>query len=515
MPKRRTKMDTIREILRLYFELNFSIRRVSEATRVSKTTVGEYIAEFKRTGFDYEDIKEMDDVKVFKLFEKSKKASNPMYEDLSKNFQDYEKELKRTGVTLYHLWQEYKEQRVDGFSYSRFCFHYKMWLKKQKPDMHFDHKAGDKMYVDFTGKKMEVTDRITGEIRKVEVFLSILGASQYTYVESSDSQRKEDWIRLNENAFLFYGGVTNAIVPDNLKSGVTKACKYEPLINETYYDFARHYNTSILPTRPSKPKDKPLCENAVNLIYQRVFAPLRNEIFFSVQELNEAMWKELEKHNNTPFQKRDISRHQLFNQVEKQELKPLPAERYEIREYQLFKVQFNYHIYLKADKHYYSVPWQYVGKEVKIIYTSTIVEIYKNNIRFALHPRNRSKYKYTTNKEHMPPNHQFVNGWSSKRFINWAAKIGEDVKEFIELVLDSREHPEQAFKACIGILKLGEKYEKETFKKVCRMAIKFNSPTYRFINNSLKNKTYNIEDEETNDLTLPFHENIRGKDFYK
>ncbi len=495
MPKRRIKMEKIREILRLYFELSFSIRKTAEATGTSKTTAGEYIAEFKRTGLNYEDITKMDDAMVTDLFEK---------------------ELKRPGVTLYRLWKEYKEeQQIDGFSYSRFCFHYKMWRSKQKPEMHFNHKAGDKMYVDFTGKKMQITDRFTGKIREVEIFVSILGASQYTYVEASYSQRKEDWIRLNENALLFYGGVPRAIVPDNLKSGVTKASNYEPILNETYRDFARHYNTAILPARPGKPKDKSLSENVVNITYQRIFAPLRNVTFFSIHELNEAIWDELENLNNTPFQKRDIGRYELFKQVEKQELKPLPAERYEIREYEAFRVQFNYHIFLKADKHYYSVPWQYTGKRVKIIYTSTMVEIYHNSIRIAIHRRNRTNYLYTTNKEHMPPHHQFVDGWSPKRFINWAAKMGEDVKEFIELVLDSREHPEQAFKACIGILKLGEKYEKIAFEKVCRNAIELNCPSYRFIANSLKNKTYNIIEEQTDDLSLPLHENIRGKDFYK
>lgn len=515
MSKSRTDVEKIREILRLCIELKFSIRKAAEAVGVSKTTVGEYIAEFKRTGLSYKDINRMDDIKVIELFEKSNKSSNPLYEEFSKNFQYYEKELTRPGVTLYLLWEEYKQQQKDGFSYSRFCHHYRMWYSKQKPGMHIEHKAGDRMYVDFTGKKMHVTDPLTGEIREAEIFVSILGASQLTYVEALFSQRLEDWIRVNENALLYFGGVPRGVSPDNLKSAVTKASNYEPLINETYYDLARHYNTVILPTRPGKPKDKPLVENAVNLVYQRIFARLRNITFFSLQELNEAIWKELERHNNALFQKREISRRELFEQIEKHELQPLPAGRYELKKFQVVRVEFNYHVYMKEDKHYYSVPHQYTGKRVKIIYTARNVEIYKDNIRIALHRRGRRNYGYTTIKKHMPPEHRFVNGWSPDRFIRWSATMGGSVKEFIRLMLDSREHPEQAFKACMGILKLGKKYDEQALQIVCKKAIEINIISYRFIANSLKNNTYKMEEENTDDLILPFHENIRGKDNYK
>jgi hypothetical protein len=339
--------------------------------------------------------------------------------------------------------------------------------------------------------------------------------SQLTYVEASFSQKLEDWIILNENALRYYGGAPRGISPDNLKSAVTKACNYEPLINETYKDLAQHYGTVILPTRPGKPKDKSLVENAVSLVYQRIFAPLRNTTFFSLQELNEAIWKELERHNDAFFQRRDISRRKLFEQIEKDELQPLPVERYELKHYQIAKVEFNYHVYLKEDKHYYSAPYQYTGKRIKIIYTTRNVEIYKDNIRIALHRRNRRNYGYTTIKKHMPPEHQFVNGWSPDRFIRWAATMGGSVKEFIRLMLDSREHPEQAFKACMGILKLGNKYDEKALQFVCKKAIEINSISYRFIANSLKNNTYKMEEDDANNLILPFHKNIRGKENYK
>ena len=515
MSRNRTEVEKIREILRLSMELKFSIRKTAEALHVSKTCVGEYIAEFKRTGLAYKDITRMSDTEVIELFEKSNKSANPMYEELSKDFHYYEKELARTGVTLYLLWEEYKQRQSEGFSYSRFCHHYRMWESRQNPDMHMDHKAGDITYMDFTGKKMHIVDRATGEVREAEGFVSILGASQLTYVEFTISQSLEDWIWVNENAFIYYGGATRGVTPDNLKSAVTKACNYEPLINETYTDLARHYGTVILPTRPGKPKDKPLVENAINLVYQRIFAPLRNMTFFSLRELNEAAWELLEKHNNTPFQKRDITRRQLFEEIENSELRPLPIDRYELKRYQISRVEFNYHIYLKEDKHYYSVPYQYTGKKVKTIYTGRVVEIYKDNVRIAIHQRDRKAYGYATIKQHMPSDHQFVDGWRPDKFISWAEKMGGSVKEFIQLMLDQREHPQQAFKACMGVLNLGKKYDENDIQLVCKKAIEFNSISYRFIANSLKNKTYKIEEEDPEDFKLPFHENIRGKDNYK
>ncbi len=239
MPRQRTKVEKIREILRLNLELKFSIRKIAEAVQVSKTSVGEYLAEFKRTGISYQDIIHLNDTEVLELFEKSNKSANPMYEILSKEFLYYEKELARVGVTLYLLWEEYKERYPDGFSYSRFCHHYRMWESKLKAGMHIEHKAGDLIYADFTGKKMHYVDHETGEVHHAEIFITIMGASQLIYVEALKSQKLEDWIWANENAWIYYGGATRGICPDNLRSAVTKACNYEPLLNETYDDLAR------------------------------------------------------------------------------------------------------------------------------------------------------------------------------------------------------------------------------------------------------------------------------------
>jgi transposase len=515
MPRKRTNVEKIREILRLSQELKFSIRQIAEATQVSKTSVGEYIAEFKRSGLSYKDLSGMNDTDIAELFEKRNKTKSPMYEALSKEFPYYEKELARVGVTLYLLWEEYKERFADGFSYSRFCHHYRMWESKLKAGMHIEHKAGDLIYADFTGKKMHYIDQDTGEVIPAEIFITILGASQLIYVEAVRSQQLGDWIWANENAWLYYGGATRGICPDNLRSAVTKACNYEPLLNETYDDLARHYNTVILPARPAKPKDKSLVENAVRIVYQRIFATLRNQTFFSLQELNQAIWEELEKVNNAPFQRREISRWELFIEIEKNELQALPTERYEIKHYQVSKVEYHHHIYLKEDKHYYSVPYQYTGKKVKTVYTSRIVEIFKDNVRIALHSRNRKKYGYTTDKSHMPATHQFVEGWNTDRFTKWAATMGGSIKTFIELLLESKEHPQQAFKSCMGVLSLGKKYKAEDLEKVCKKALEYNTISFRFIDNALKNNVHKMEEENPVDLKLPLHENIRGRNNYK
>lgn len=515
MPRKKTNVEKIREILRLNQELKFSIRQIAEAAGVSKTSVGEYLAEYKRSGLSYHDVLEMNDKALAEVFERQNQTSNPKYEVLSKEFPYYEKELARVGVTLYLLWEEYKEGHPGGFSYSRFCHHYRMWESKLKAGMHIEHKAGDLIYADFTGKKMHYVDQGTGEIIASEIFLTVLGASQLIYVEAIESQKLEDWVWANENAWWYYGGVTRGICPDNLKSAVTKACNYEPLLNETYDDLARHYSTVILPTRPGKPKDKALVENAVRIVYQRIFAKLRNQTFFSLLELNEAIWIELEEVNNAPFQRRDISRRQLFNEIEKTELRALPKERYEIRRYQVSKVEFHHHIYLKEDKHYYSVPYQYTGQKAKTIYTNRNVEVYVNNVCIALHKRDRRPYEYTTEKSHMPAEHQFVDGWNTDRFVKWASKIGGSVEVFIRRLLDSKEHPQQAFKSCMGVLQLSKGYKPDELEIVCGRALDFNTISLKFIRNSLQNNVHKAEQEKTVETKLPFHENIRGKENYK
>src|SRR5690606_10462339 len=507
-------MREVRELLRLYFKQGLSGRKAAKAAGVGKTDASQYITGFKNSGIPYAAIPEMSDSELIDLINIRKKTQNPRYVALEKLFPYVEKELKRVGVTLQLLWEEYRETHKDCYEYSQFCYHYHHWRKSSKVSMHMDHKAGDKLFIDFTGKNLYIINPSTGVKKKCEVFVSVLGCSQLCYIEAVYSQKKPDWVAVNKNAISFYGGVPAAIVPDCLKSAVTKADKYEPGINQTYQDFAAHYGTVILPARSLHPKDKSLAENFVRLAYQRIFAPLRNQVFYSLEELNQALWEQLDKFNQRLFQNKDFSRLMLFEEIEKKELKPLPITAYELKHFCKLKVQYNHHVYFKEDKHYYSIPFKYTGKYVSIIYTSRNVEAYHNNERIAIHRRDPTPFGYTTNNEHRPAQHRFVSQWSPKRFIRWGKSISPEVEELITKVLDSRPHPEHAYRSCMGLLSLAKKHPKPAYIKACKKALKMNCLQYKFIKNILNNKTFDMDQDVHEQFKLPTHDNIRGKENY-
>lgn len=505
-------MREVRELLRLYFEQGLSGRKAATAAGVGKTAASQYIAGFKSSGVPISSISGLRDSELINLINIRKRTENPRYTDLEKCFPYFEKELKRVGVTLQLLWEEYRETHKNGYEYSQFCYHFYHWSKENKVSMHMEHKAGDKLFVDFAGSKLYVTNPTTGKRTPCEVFVSVLGCSQLCYIEAVYSQKKMDWATVNENAIHFYRGVPAAIVPDCLRTAVTKAHKYEPDLNQTYQDFAAHYGTVILPARALHPKDKSLAENFVRIAYQRIYAPLRNREFYSLEELNQALWEQLDKHNNKLFQQRDYSRQGLFDQVEQKELKPLPTNRYELKHFCKLKVQYNHHIYFKEDKHYYSIPFQYTGKHVRIIYTDRNVEAYYNNQRIAMHQRDPTPYGYTTKNEHRPDNHRFLSEWTPNRFIRWGRSINPEVEELITKILDSRPHPEHAFRSCMGLLNLAKKHPKPAYVKACKKALEMNCLQYKFIKNILDNKTFDIDEEAQEPFKLPKHANIRGKE---
>lgn len=515
MAKRKTSMKKLREIIRLSEESGLSNRKISQALRISRPVVSQYITDIKSTNLRYAEIKEIPDDSLLEIISSNKKEKKEKYKKLVSRFDSYPGELKRTGVTLQLLWEEYKALEEDGYSYSQFCYHYQVWKASSEISMHMEHKAGEKMYVDFSGKKLHIIDRITGEIIPVEVFIAVLGASQLAYVEALENQEKENFIHGNENAFQYFGGVTRAIVPDCLKSAVIKADKYEPDINPEYLDFARHYNTVILPARPDHPKDKPLVENAVRIVYSWIFARMRNEEFFSLFDLNKRIRELLEEYNNKLMQRPKISRRTMFNDIEKDALRALPNGLYEIRHYKRLKVQFNYHVYLSEDRHSYSVPYRARGKYVDVFFSEKTVEIYENNTRIAIHARSYKINGYTTQKDHMPSNHQWISDWNPERFKKWALNIGSPVKDVIETVLLSKEHPEQAYKTCLGILNLSKKYSAPRLVKACERASRYGCCSYKAIQNILKNNMEGLNEDEP-DLfdRLPDHENIRGINYY-
>ena len=523
MANKRIKMIKIKDLLRYSYELNYNNTRISKTLKISRPVVIDYLKKCKSSGIEYSKIKDLSDDEILNIFENDiSLTSNQRYLDLNNRFSKYVTELKKTGVTLQLLWEEYmKDTSNNPYSYSQFCYHYQIYKHSTEITMHIEHIPGDRMYVDYTGDKMKIIDFATQEEREVEIFVAILGSSSYTYVEAVFDQKKESWIKSNINAFEFFSGVTKAIVPDNLKSAVNKASKYEPEINLEYQHFSEHYKTAILPARVRKPKDKSLVEGAVKLVYQRIFAPLRNRTFYSIDELNQAIKEKLEEHNNKIMKKVKMSRYDLFLKTEKDKLGKLPEKRYEIKNIIISTIQINYHVYLPEDKHYYSVPYnlRQIDKKVKIIYDQSFVEVFHKGIRVAIHKRDKTNNGYSTKKEHMPSTHRYVSEWNPPRIINWASKIGENVKKIVEHILDSKKYPEQLYKVCLGIINLSNKYDNKRVDKACKRAIRFGTYSYKKVASILKNGYDKLEDEEEKqtslfDDSLPSHENIRGIDSF-
>jgi hypothetical protein len=378
-----------------------------------------------------------------------------------------------------------------------------------------NHKAGDKMYVDYAGKTLSIIDEKSGEIKSVQFFVAILGASQYTYAEASMSQQKEDFVRSVENAMHFFQGVPAAIVPDNLKSAVLKSSRFEPTLNETFADLAEYYGTTILPARAYKPRDKSLVEGAVKILYRRIYAHLKETPFYSLAELNHQIWDLLKTHNSSKLTARPYSRKELFLEDEKEKLRSLPEARFEIKYQSHATVMQNGHVLLSQDKNYYSVPYQYLKKKVKLLYTSSAVEIFHKYNRIAIHMRNYKPYGYTTNAEHLASTHQFVASWSPSRFIDWGNKIDPIVGEYITQIIESRNHPEQAYKSCLGILNFEKKIDKERLINACKRALDFKIYSFKSIQKILENNLDQIDFEpEQPSQELPDHGNIRGKQYY-
>ncbi len=516
MAAKSISMSKIKQIIR-FKKQGVSISKIVEITGISRNTVKKYLRVFKVGKMKYDDVLLIEDYEAEKLFGKQAENSSSRYEDLQSLFPYFEKELKRTGVTRWYLWGEYKQQYPDGYQYSQFCEHLYRWFKTKKAVMHFEHSPGEKMFIDFAGKKLYITDSETGELNSVEVYVSVLGYSQMTYVEVVESQKKEDFISATQNALIFYGGAPKVLVPDNLKSAVTKADKYEADLNESFADFANHYNTSVLPTRSLKPRDKALVEKHVSIIYNRIYAPLRDEIFFSLEELNQAIGELLEKHNKTNFQKEKVSRKEKFEQTEKNKLESLPSERFEIKYYKCATVMKNCHVKLSEDKHYYSVPYKYIGKKVKIIYTASSVSVFCKHERIALHRRNLRDFGYTTVKEHLPSSHQFVSEWKPEKFISWAKGISPVVENYIRKIIEKKPYPEQAYRSCVGILSFSKKAGKERLIKAVERAEYYGVYNYKTIKNIIEGKLDLLIETDGNSQQekLPFHDNIRGAENYK
>jgi transposase len=516
MPNKRITMSKLRQLLRLY-DQGESKKRIGVLCGLSRNTVKKYLNRLEELGLSIKETEKMSDHELDALFgEGVMPEPSERYKHLQSKFADIEKKLKKKGVTREQIWQQYIQQYPDGYQLSQFKHHYRRWLKYSKPTMHIEHKVGDKLYIDFAGQKLHVADKDTGEHREVEVFVAILGASQLTYVEAIESQKKEDLIQCCINALEYIQGVPRAIVPDNLKSAVTKSDRYEPTLNIAFENFAHHYSTAILPARAYKPKDKSLAEGAVKISYRRIYAKLHDRVFHSLKDLNEAIRQALEVHNNTKLTARPYSRRQLFEEIERNELQPLPERRYEFKKHQMATVSLTGHVCLNEDKHYYSVPYVHIGKKIKILYSKSQIEIYHRYVLIATHDRDKAPYKYTTTPDHMASTHKYLTEWNPERFINWASKIDDTVRVFIIKILESKAHPEQAYKTCQGVLNYERRVGRKRLIAACTRALYYQKYTYQIIKNILEKRLDQLEEDTQEQLVeTPKHENIRGEEYYQ
>jgi transposase len=515
MANKTIDMSKIRKVIKFHHNGKSKLF-ISNYLSLSRNTVKKYISHFKVLDISFEELNKKSDSELESIFsQKTVECISPKLQELYNFFPKMERELNKVGVTVHLMWEKYFELYPDGFKSSQFRTHYKTWSKRVNPVMHMTHKAGDKMYVDYAGKTLSIVDKLSGEVKEVQFFVAILGASQYTYCEASYSQKKEDFIQSVENAMRFFGGTPAAIVPDNLKSAVIKSSRFEPTINETLADLAEHYETTILPARAYKPRDKSLVEGAVKILYSRVYVALKETHFFDLESLNSAIWLLLDKHNQKKLTGRPYSRLDLFLEDEQEKLRPLPIERFEIKYQSFATVMQNGHVQHSEDKNYYSVPYQYLKKRVKLLYTRSSVEIYYKFNRIAFHQRNHKPYVYVTNSEHLASSHQFVSEWSATRFIDWATNIDPVVGEFIVQIIESRNHPEQAFKSCMGVLSFEKKVGKQRLINACKRALEYQVYNFKIIQNILENNFDKAEKEDVTEQTLPEHNNIRGKNYFK
>lgn len=506
----------LKQIITLHLD-GLSNRQIGEMLDISRNTVNSYMKLFNACEYKFKELLTMDNPTLHKLFTSFTTIDNARFNELMLHFEKVNEGRNHPGFTFLFHYNEYQEQTANPYSYTQYMEHYKRKYAKIKGSMKLEHEAGKELFIDFAGKKLHITDRNTGEKIPVEVFVTILPNSHYTYVEACESQKREDMIRCLAHALSFYGGVPKAIVSDNLKTAVSRASKYEPDINRTFKEFACHYQCVINPTRTYSPQDKALVENAVQLVYQRIYYPLRNVTFFSLADLNREIKRLLHDYNNLLLQRKEASRKELFQSVERSYLKPLPTSSYEIKDYKRAKVQKMGYVYFSPDKSYYSVPYRYIGKHTLIHYTQSTVEVYYNHQRIAIHKRSRTKGAYNTVKEHLCSAKKAYLDWSPDYFKNKAAEHGAQVLSVINQVFINCDYPETAYKRAMGIIQLHRMYGSQRLNKACEIALHVQSCSYQRISNILKNNQdkHFIPVDEGQGTHIPKHENIRGATAYK
>ena len=505
-------MRKIREVFRLKFDCDLSNRQIANSCSIARSTVAEYLFRFQQAALSWPLSQDIDDNQLEQLLYPQLPAVPPEQRAVA-DWSDVHQQLRHKSVTLMLLWQEYKELHPSGYQYSQFCYLYRQWAGRIDPVMRQEHRAGEKMFVDYAGHTVDVYDLQANQMREAQIFVAVLGASNYTYAEATWSQTLPDWIGSHCRSFAFFGGVPQLVVPDNLKAGVNKACFYEPDINPTYLDMANHYGTAVVPARVKKAKDKAKVEVAVQVVERWILARLRNRQFFSLSQLNEAIAELLVDLNSKPFQKLPGCRKQLFDTLDRPALNPLPAKPYQYAEWKKATVNIDYHI--EVERHYYSVPYQLIKNKLDVRITQRTIECFYKNKRVASHIRSYQKGRHTTVKEHMPKSHQKWAQWTPDRFIRWAGKVGPHTQTLIETILNSRAHPQQGFRSCLGILRLAKSYGNQRLEAACRRAVSIGGTSYRSVESILKHNLDQkpLAQEQVAEPCIE-HTNIRGSQYY-
>src|SRR5665647_1432940 len=512
MSAERLSMRKVKEVLRLRWSLGMSQRTIAKSCGIGPTSVAEYLRRAERAGLKWPLPPELGDDQLERLLfppPLSIPASQRPVPDWAKVHQ----ELKRKGVTLYLLWEEYQAETRDGYGYSRFCELYGEWAGKLDLVMRQEHRAGEKLFVDYAGQTLPVVGRETGEVRETQVFVGVLGASSYTYAEATWTQGLPDWIGSHVRAFEFFGGVPEIVVPDNLRSGVSKVCLYEPDVNPTYQEMAAHYETAVIPARVAKPRDKAKVEVGVQVVERWILARLRHRTFFSLAETNQAIRELLDRLNERPFRKLPGSRKSLFESLEKPVLQPLPQSRYEYAEWKKARVNIDYHV--ESEGHYYSVPHRLVKKQLEMRVTAETVECLLKGKRVASHRRSRVKGGHTTLPEHMPSSHRRYADWTPSRMISWASQTGPYTRKLVQQILESRPHPEQGFRSCLGLMRLAKTYGADRVESACERALAIKARSYRSVKSILENKLDGNPVIGNSKEGSPIeHANVRGAAYY-
>ena len=516
MPNRRLSVRKTKEILRLKYDCGISDREISRSCQVSRSTVADYLRRACAAKLTWSEISVLTETELQnRLFPtehipNTVKRPPPDYEYIYNQLRTYRK----FNLTLNQLWLEYKDHHPDGYQYTQFCEHYQRWRSKLDYCMRQEHRGGEKLFIDYAAG-LSIVDALTGELSLTQLFVAVWGASNYTYAEATLTQTLPDWISSHGRGFEYFGCVPHALVPDNLKSGISKACKYEPELNPTYTEMAEHYGCAVLPARPQKPRDKAKVENGVLIAQRWILSVLRHRTFYNLAELNAAIRECLERLNTRPLRKMKKSRRELFEAMDRPNALPLPQRLYEYAEWTKARVQLNYHV--QVDNHYYSVPYRLLHERLDMRLTATTVEAFHKGERVAAHVRSHVENGYTTLPEHMPAEHRFYAEWNPARFIQWAGKTGEFTARLVEKILATRPHPEQGYKACLGIINLTRDYEPVRIEAAARRALKYKTFSYRSMK-AILSTGLDRQMEGNEQLQIPGllpHQNIRGREYYQ